>query len=423
VRFRSLKSKALVVLSVPLLMLVTTTALTFRALQQSAETQERVGHAYYVKERISLVLDDLVDIETGVRGYLLTGQGRFLDPYWRGSLALAGDVQYLQVAVEGQGTELALLQLRELAKRRLDLLDRLRMSADARRVASDHTAQMLRRGRLVMEEIRELLGTMTTQQQTKVDHLQGQAEGTRRRAFMVAVGGAPAGMLLALVVVMMFNERTVRRLARVEDNARRLEQGVPMVASDEAEDEIGRLGRALVRSGTRSIELQDELHHLASVDVLTTLANRRGLMPLLDHQLELARRHHEPVALLFIDLDGLKTVNDTLGHSVGDEMIAETGSLLRDVFRASDVPARIGGDEFCVMLTADSATATDVIVARLHAAIDGANRLPGRPYALSVSVGVAAFDPERPTSAEGLIAEADRRMYEHKRSKRQPVTG
>ena len=271
-----------------------------------------------------------------------------------------------------------------------------------------------------MDEIRTLLRQMTTEQQGRVDSAQREAERTRSGAFAVAVGGAPVGMGLPLVVVLVFNGRIARRLGRVHANVRRLELGQAMMeVEDDSDDEIGRLDRALVRSGTLAIELQEELQRLATIDPLTGLANRRGLMPLLDHQLELARRQRDSVALLFVDLDGLKAVNDILGHRVGDEMISETAALLRDTFRSSDVPARIGGDEFCVMLTGESAILTGAADLRLQASLDFANRLPGRVYPLSMSVGVATFDPDRPISADDLIAEADRRMYEHKRSKLQ----
>ena len=170
----------------------------------------------------------------------------------------------------------------------------------------------------------------------------------------MAVVGAPIGLLVALVIVVLFNQRTATRLQKVEENAIRLEHGEPMIEDDDADDEIGRLGRALVRSGTLAIELQGELQQLASEDPLTNLANRRGFMPLLEHQLAIAHRQGEPLSVLFIDLDGLKVVNDRFGHAFGDQMLQETAAILRDTFRTSDVPARMGGDEFCVLLPGES---------------------------------------------------------------------
>src|SRR5687767_3208899 len=225
----SVKSKALVVLSVPLLMLAATTALTYRALRESETTEARVRHAYYVKDRIQRVRDDLLDVETGVRGYLLTDEPEFLDPYWRGSTALALDLQYLQLAVGDETSDLDMLRLRVLAKRRVDIVDRLLAVAEDHSTEEPDTLTLLRRGRIVMDEIRALLRKMTMQQQERVDAAQRGVERTRRDAFVVAVGGAPMGMGLALVVVLLFNGRVVRRLARVHANVRRLELGQPMV--------------------------------------------------------------------------------------------------------------------------------------------------------------------------------------------------
>jgi len=99
-------------------------------------------------------------------------------------------------------------------------------------------------------------------------------------------------------------------------------------------------------------------------------------------------------------------------------MLAETGALLRDTFRTSDVAARLGGDEFCVMLTGESAATSEAAISRLLGAVESANRLPGRPFTLSLSIGAAVFDPIRPITADELITRADARMYEHKRAKR-----
>ncbi len=125
------------------------------------------------------------------------------------------------------------------------------------------------------------------------------------------------------------------------------------------------------------------------------------------------------MCLMFLDLDGLKTVNDEQGHPVGDQMLCEMAAILHDTFRASDVIARVGGDEFCVLLNSESATSSGVAVERLQTMLMAANALPGRPYRLGVSFGLAHSDPERPASGMDLMAEADQLMYAHKRGKRE----
>src|SRR5206468_779065 len=164
------------------------------------------------------------------------------------------------------------------------------------------------------------------------------------------------------------------------------------------------------------VELQGELRHMATADPLTRLINRRGFLPTAEHQLDVAKRSHQPLALVFLDLDGLKKVNDSLGHSAGDGMITEAAFVMRDTFRASDLIARMGGDEFCILFATESEEAA-AAVARLNTAVEVTNRQEGRPFALAFSTGVAMFDPERPQTLDQLMAVADQRMYCAKRAK------
>ena len=173
----------------------------------------------------------------------------------------------------------------------------------------------------------------------------------------------------------------------------------------------------MVESGTRVGELQDELRRMGTSDALTRLMNRRGFLPSAEHQLEVAIRSHQPMALMFLDLDGLKQVNDTLGHSAGDGMITEGAFVLRETFRASDLIARMGGDEFCVLFATDSYSHAKIALSRLKNAVDSANDSQGRSFVLSLSAGVAMFDPDDPCTLDELIAAADARMYARKRAK------
>jgi len=229
----------------------------------------------------------------------------------------------------------------------------------------------------------------------------------------------PLALIASFVVVWLFTEGLIRRIRGAQENARRMEEGIRPDEPTDASDELGQLERALVRSGTKVIELQEELRRLGTIDPLTRLTNRRGFIPTAEHQLQRARRTNEPLALMFCDLDGLKTVNDTLGHATGDAMIAEAAYVLRSTFRASDLVARMGGDEFCVLFAAESAAAADATVSRLEAAIAELNAQEDRPFTLGVSIGVALFDPERPSPLDDLLADADRQMYACKRSRAQ----
>jgi diguanylate cyclase (GGDEF)-like protein len=123
-------------------------------------------------------------------------------------------------------------------------------------------------------------------------------------------------------------------------------------------------------------------------------------------------------ALLFLDADGLKVVNDRFGHAAGDEMLVALADILRSQLRSADLIARIGGDEFVVLLSSDSVLESTGVIERLRAAAANRNTNDDRRYSLDFSVGVAYFEPLHPLSVDELIRQADAAMYEEKRTKR-----
>jgi diguanylate cyclase (GGDEF)-like protein len=143
--------------------------------------------------------------------------------------------------------------------------------------------------------------------------------------------------------------------------------------------------------------------------------NARGLFDRLETELARSRRYHEPLALLSVDLDGLKAINDRYGHRAGDDAIRSVADVIRSELRESDLGARWGGDEFAVLAPSTSRVAAVALAERIRVLI--ARRRTRWP--LSVSVGVATVDPK--TDAEGsfesatLMRAADAAMYEAKR--------
>jgi len=160
-----------------------------------------------------------------------------------------------------------------------------------------------------------------------------------------------------------------------------------------------------------------ELRDLSLQDGLTGLYNRRGFLETSKQVLKTAVREQQAAAVLFVDLDGLKLVNDRLGHEAGDRFICEAAQVLRSTCRANDVVARLGGDEF-VVLAPHVVGAPDAIKTRLEQTLAEVNEQPGREYELSFSVGVALFDPLSPVPLDRLLELADSRMYDAKVARR-----
>jgi diguanylate cyclase (GGDEF)-like protein len=159
---------------------------------------------------------------------------------------------------------------------------------------------------------------------------------------------------------------------------------------------------------TRSRELESQAH----TDPLTGLGNLRALQRELTNLLDTQKRYRHPFGLLLMDIDGLKRVNDSHGHQAGDRVLMQVGMSLRRSIRSVDTAARIGGDEFCVLLPQQDLKSAAKLAARLASAIEEEVAAPGEPN-ISVSIGVAA-SPEHGDEAESLIDTADRAMYRAK---------
>ncbi|MEA2583270.1 MAG: hypothetical protein QOF33_1355, partial [Thermomicrobiales bacterium] len=161
--------------------------------------------------------------------------------------------------------------------------------------------------------------------------------------------------------------------------------------------------------------LEARLAHQAFHDPLTGLPNRALLMDRLGHALARATRHPTTVAVLFLDLDGFKVVNDTLGHSAGDHLLVRTAQRLRDCLRDGDTVARVGGDEFvCVLEDVNDANEPAAVAARIIARLGEPIVLDGHEVVVTPSVGIAVSGvPSVP--AEDLVRHADQAMYAAKR--------
>lgn len=161
--------------------------------------------------------------------------------------------------------------------------------------------------------------------------------------------------------------------------------------------------------------LSSEMEHLALSDELTGLRNRRGFLALAEQLLRMARRSRARCALVFVDLDGLKLVNDTRGHAAGDALIADAGRVLMHVFRESDVVGRVGGDEFAVLALLDEHDGATAVNSRLLAEIERFNAQSVPSMRVSMSIGIEEIHPTADTPLDVLLSRADRAMYEKKR--------
>jgi diguanylate cyclase (GGDEF)-like protein len=179
----------------------------------------------------------------------------------------------------------------------------------------------------------------------------------------------------------------------------------------EIEVELSRAKREIERRK----RTEDELRNLSLTDELTGLYNRRGLDALAEHQIRKADREKRKSFLLYADLDGMKKINDTFGHRAGDEVLISAADILRETCRNSDIIARMGGDEFVVFPIETAGDNIDAVISRLQEKVVSYNSHVAPACRLSMSIGVAFYDPESPCSVKELLIKADQAMYENKK--------
>ncbi|MDB5028890.1 MAG: hypothetical protein JWO66_2579 [Candidatus Eremiobacteraeota bacterium] len=153
--------------------------------------------------------------------------------------------------------------------------------------------------------------------------------------------------------------------------------------------------------------LLEQTQSLASTDPLTGLANRRALTEIMERELHNAERHRAPLALVVLDLDDLKKINDAQGHQAGDDALKTFAEILRSAPRKGDLTARYGGDEFVLLMTQSDRTAAEAVLGRLYDALPATG--------LTCSAGVAIF-PRNGADATALFEAADRALYEAKQA-------
>lgn len=212
------------------------------------------------------------------------------------------------------------------------------------------------------------------------------------------------GLLQALAdatAVAIENVRVYENLEeRVRDRTRELEE----------------TNRRLVLEVAERRRAEEEIRRLSLTDSLTGLFNRRGFYVHAEQALKKAHRTGRLLSLIFVDLDGLKPVNDELGHEVGDALIQDAAEVLSSMVREADVLARMGGDEFVILLA--DGDRPNLIRRRLDQAVIDFNASGNRPYAVSLSAGAVRCTGHGIEHLDRALAMADQRMYAVKRAKR-----
>jgi diguanylate cyclase (GGDEF)-like protein len=241
-----------------------------------------------------------------------------------------------------------------------------------------------------------------------------QARQTVRSSKSVLVASLVLGVMLGLAALLWVRRRITLPVARLMAAIGGLGQSHDSIKADLVrEDEFGVLARALAEAAAQRRTLEEELRHQALHDPLTQLPNRTLFKDRVEHALKRRRVDEKTIAVAFLDIDDFKTINDTLGHAAGDELLVTIAQRMRESLRTSDTPARLGGDEFAALLE-DVADAADVAIPAQHIleSVGAPIELEGRLHSVRGSIGIAIHQPGQ--GAAELLRNADVAMYSAK---------
>lgn len=246
--------------------------------------------------------------------------------------------------------------------------------------------------RLRIGRVHKRLGVTPKLYMTAIGNLQGLLDGS----LTASMGADAEAARHALHKVLMFDSQMVFE-AYIDGF---------LIDMETAREEVERYAAA---QGVQMEALTRRMHDISTKDPLTGVYNRRAFHDYLARECDVARRHKLPLTLMYMDLNGFKPVNDTHGHDAGDHVLRQVGESLLAMTRSVDVPARFGGDEFCVIMP--RTTLADAVgpIQRMMADFDGR-----RQYPVTFSVGVVQTGPDAVMEAADLITAADGKMYEAK---------
>jgi len=224
-----------------------------------------------------------------------------------------------------------------------------------------------------------------------------------------AIGGFSFMFLATTLLISVFDAHLANRAAKHAQNLRDLNVNLEQQAA-----ELSESNTRLQKEVQERMRSEERIQYLAYHDSLTSLPNRSLFSQLLTHGITQAHRYKKGLAVLFIDLDRFKNINDTLGHDAGDVLLQEVGKRLRLLLRASDAVARLGGDEFVVLLEElEDEKYVSVVAQKILSAIVRPFGTPGQEFHVTASIGISSY-PKDGEDEKSLMKNADVAMYRAK---------
>ncbi|ANO35222.1 hypothetical protein BCU83_08315 [Vibrio breoganii] len=381
-----------------------------------------VIHTNEVMQTSGDLLNAISDAETGQRGYLLTGQSYYLEPYFRSRdeiKSIWGDLKSL-TSDNPQQQEL----LDELVEDIDSKLEELAFSISLYNEQPAEAIEMVRTnvGKKYMDNIRRNLSSFNAEEKRLLEERKGDYREARAYITMMIVIETIVMLFLAFFTVVTVNRTLFNPLTKLMDATQKVEQGKRQDVVDYLpRDEIGYLMGRFYKMSESIHQRHSDLHTKAHTDELTGVYNRITLYSDIEEAIAYSQLDEKVVALCFIDMDGFKDINDQLGHEYGDILLQTVAQRLKETVRSSDRVYRYGGDEFVVLLPmVRYQEDVSQIVSNLVDSIRKPISHKGQHIDVRFSIGVSVA-PADTSDPSVLVDNADKAMYRSKQAKQGKV--
>ena len=408
----TIKSKVTFFLSILFAVVIGNSFFTYKLEQYAQDKTTNINHTNEVIINMKEYLMSIKDAETGQRGYLLTQNPKYLEPYHNG-IANAKDISNtlmkLTLNVESKALleeikKLEILKYKELQET-INLANDNKLQ-EALIIVNDDS------GKRIMDNIRKKSGKFLDKEMDLLNDSKMEFTILRTRIITLISVSVTFFIMMSLFTILFLNRTLFEPMKLLLNSTHKVENGEQIDIQDiTTQDEMGYLLSSFYKMNEKVIQRESCLTHIAHHDELTNLKNRVNLYSCMDTAILNAKATDKKIAVLFLDLDKFKQINDTLGHEAGDLLLVEASKIFSANIRSSDSVFRLGGDEFLILLEdITDISQVDRIITQIFDAIKTPIHYKDDEMQISVSIGVAIF-PEDGSSPDELVKASDIAMY------------
>ena len=412
----TIKQKITLFLSILFISVIGNAFLTYKLEQYSQDKAKWVKHTNEVITHMREYLSGMQDSETAQRGYLLTKNTIYLEPYHYGSLKVEEHYNELLKLTLDKPNQILLTEMKKLKIRKFNELQITIQLTNDGKFTEALSIVNKNSGKLIMDSLRKKSTKFLNKELQILNQHENEFIELRTRIVTLIAISVTFFTMLALFTMLFLNRTLFEPISLLLNSTKKVEKGEQIDIGDiTTQDEMGYLLSSFYKMNEKVVKREACLTHKVSHDELTKLLNRESLYSSIDSAIESSKENNSKVAILFLDLNKFKMINDTLGHKAGDFLLIEASKVFTKSLRNSDKVFRIGGDEFLILLeNITDISQVDTVIHKIFNTLKTPVVYQGKELIISTSIGIAIF-PEDGKSPDELVKASDIAMYTAKK--------